>query len=502
LEVEAMNWPPLTPECSQAVADVLKDVAQQRPKDLFGFVIAEFEKKSTLDPSEFEAHFLECKRQSRTYVLEDRCPANEDPMVWVPMRYNDDTVLKQQKLAHELWMDVLSVEELPTGKELFDRALVAYPELNYLRDSPAEATAAQVVRGLCLCCSGCPTALETSLEDDSNVLTFWCKGLLMGTKTSLLEPLALSQEDPSAKIEGIEGILLFVVLRLLGGHEAFCRYYGLSPEDPSAAAVAILTHTPEAMPSVKRLPASSRTLLLASLRAYLPFHMILGSEMIPWHMLELKESLVPCQGLLFLLTALAVEYTASQRLVQVAPEIADVVRIVSASAPSIEKHSASRAYELYLRRRAECHQWRLVRDDFRHRAVIRLCCMAGTETKAWEEIKKGVEGLPEAARGRIENELGLKDGVTSMPAFVLDGASQFMMQVGSNPHLDYQSGVHLLARVLEELAGKYDETAVPQLQVQMSDLAAKAQGHDGSTPLQDLSFSVEEVGPTLLRVTC
>eukprot|EP00439_Symbiodinium_sp_Y106_P065923 s1908_g10.t1 len=382
-------------------------------------------------------------------------------------------------------MDVLSVEELPTGKELFDRALVAYPELNYLRDSPAEATAAQVVRGLCLCCSGCPTALETSLEDDSNVLTFWCKGLLMGTKTSLLEPLALSQEDPSAKIEGIEGILLFVVLRLLGGHEAFCRYYGLSPEDPSAAAVAILTHTPEAMPSVKRLPASSRKLLLASLRAYLPFHMILGSEMIPWHMLELKESLVPCQGLLFLLTALAVEYTASQRLVQVAPEIADVVRIVSASAPSIEKHSASRAYELYLRRRAECHQWRLVRDDFRHRAVIRLCCMAGTETKAWEEIKKGVEGLPEAARGRIENELGLKDGVTSMPAFVLDGASQFMMQVGSNPHLDYQSGVHLLARVLEELAGKYDETAVPQLQVQMSDLAAKAQGHDGSTPLQE-----------------
>ena len=115
-------------------------------EDLFGFVIAEFEKKSTLDPSEFEAHFLECpllvtvalprnisqlalnpepmkgpvgskvedsslglskavilgtakpyqvrhplirtsgKRQSRTYVLEDRCPANEDPMVWVPMR--------------------------------------------------------------------------------------------------------------------------------------------------------------------------------------------------------------------------------------------------------------------------------------------------------------------------------------------------------------------------------------------------------------------------------
>ncbi|CAE7638107.1 unnamed protein product [Symbiodinium sp. CCMP2592] len=79
-------------------------------EDLFGFVIAEFQKKSTLDPSEFEAHFLECKRQSRTYVLEDRCPANEDPMVWVPMRYNDDTILKQQKLAHELWMDVLSVE--------------------------------------------------------------------------------------------------------------------------------------------------------------------------------------------------------------------------------------------------------------------------------------------------------------------------------------------------------------------------------------------------------
>ena len=29
-------------------------------EDLFGFVIAELERKSTLDPNEFEAHFLEC----------------------------------------------------------------------------------------------------------------------------------------------------------------------------------------------------------------------------------------------------------------------------------------------------------------------------------------------------------------------------------------------------------------------------------------------------------
>ncbi|CAE7446481.1 unnamed protein product [Symbiodinium necroappetens] len=88
-------------------------------EDLFGFVIAELERKSTLDPNEFEAHFLECKRQSRTYVLEDRCPSNEDPMVWVPMRYNDDTILlKQQRLAHELWMDVLSVEALGARKQV------------------------------------------------------------------------------------------------------------------------------------------------------------------------------------------------------------------------------------------------------------------------------------------------------------------------------------------------------------------------------------------------
>ncbi|CAE7569806.1 unnamed protein product [Symbiodinium necroappetens] len=203
--------------------------------------------------------------------------------------------------------------------------------------------------------------------------------------------------------------------------------------------------------------------------------MILGSEMIPWHMLELKESLVPCQGLLFLLAALAVEYAASQRLVQVAPEVADVVRIVSASAPNIEKHSASRAYELYLRRRAECHQWRLVRDDFRHRAVIRLCCMAPRlEASVWEEIKKAVEGLPEAARGRIENELGLKDGVTSMPAFVLEGASQFMTQVGNNPHLDYQSGVHLLARVLEAHLASFKSHAEASSVIMVSGLVFTA----------------------------
>eukprot|EP00434_Breviolum_minutum_P000426 symbB.v1.2.000362.t1/scaffold10.1/size534768/15 len=44
----------------RAVAEVLKDVVQRRPQDLFGTVVAELEKKSGQDPKEFEKHFMEC----------------------------------------------------------------------------------------------------------------------------------------------------------------------------------------------------------------------------------------------------------------------------------------------------------------------------------------------------------------------------------------------------------------------------------------------------------
>ncbi|CAJ1434408.1 unnamed protein product [Effrenium voratum] len=48
---------------ARAVAEVLRDVVQRRPQDLFGTVVAELEKKSGRDPKEFEAYFLECSKE-------------------------------------------------------------------------------------------------------------------------------------------------------------------------------------------------------------------------------------------------------------------------------------------------------------------------------------------------------------------------------------------------------------------------------------------------------
>eukprot|EP00442_Polarella_glacialis_P059126 CAMPEP_0115152920 /NCGR_PEP_ID=MMETSP0227-20121206/66427_1 /TAXON_ID=89957 /ORGANISM="Polarella glacialis, Strain CCMP 1383" /LENGTH=145 /DNA_ID=CAMNT_0002563579 /DNA_START=26 /DNA_END=459 /DNA_ORIENTATION=- len=142
-----MNWPALTPECSQAIAEVLKDVVQKRPKDLFEHVANQLQERSGLDREQFKASFEGYKRQPQTYVLEDRCPQDEDPLIWVPMRYNDDTILqKLRSRCVDLLQDVLSKEPLDNGRALFDNALVTFPELMYLRNSPEEDTAAQAFR--------------------------------------------------------------------------------------------------------------------------------------------------------------------------------------------------------------------------------------------------------------------------------------------------------------------------------------------------------------------
>eukprot|EP00931_Biecheleriopsis_adriatica_P021137 TRINITY_DN13913_c0_g1_i1.p1 TRINITY_DN13913_c0_g1~~TRINITY_DN13913_c0_g1_i1.p1 ORF type:complete len:514 (+),score=131.01 TRINITY_DN13913_c0_g1_i1:76-1617(+) len=513
-----MNWPALTPECSQAIAEVLKDAVQQRPKDLFGMVAAELERKSGIDPAEFANFFAECKQKPRKYVLEDRCPAEENPFDWVPMRYNDDTILhKLQNDASELFADIMSTEELPSGRELFDRASQAYPELSYLRDSPQEVEAMENLRGLALCCSGFPGALEeesgglSMLEDADASLTFRCASLLAGVREHLLTPVAFaSQEGMMSSIEKLEALMVFQVLCFIGQNQNFRQHYGFtSDQDPQVVAVAAVDNFIEAVPSFGRLPQASKVLIKSVLQAYVPFCWLLHAEALPVHFLSQKEWIAKTEGgLLFALAAAALQYIPSQRTVQAPPETQDLIRVVGTCLPNVEKNSASRAYELYLRKRAERHQWRLMRDDFMHRSIIRLCCMVGIEkTSTWNEIEALVESLSDKEKQVLKSELGEKDGIACVSGYVLTGISKLLAQVFNNERLNLRSGVRLVIRLLEALVQSYDGTGMPVIQVDLEALIARARDYSGGplledTPMTFRSFGQGRLANEMLAVQC
>jgi len=494
-----MNWPALTPECSQAVAEVLKDVVEKRPKHLFQHVIQEFERRSGVDPKEFESHFEECKRKPRTYILEDRCPDHEDPFSWVPMRYVDKTILlKLQGRAGELITDVLSSEDLPSGQELFDLATIAYPELMYLRGSHLEQLAAQTLRGLFICCSGSPKAVEAALEDEDPALTFRCQSLVAGVKLSLLQPFALSQrEATTSTIDKIETLIVCMIMHCLGQHEGFRARYGCGEQDPERVALAAAEQATEIVPSYGRLSEASKRLIAVSLQAHFTFGMLLAAEVTPAHFLCIKELIVPIEGgLNFFLSLIGVEHLVAQRMVPTPPEMQDLVRLVSLCVPGVEKHSASRAYELYLRKRAERHQWRLMRDDFAHRAIIRICCMLGSEdTRIWNEVQHIVESLDESEREVIKQELGQKDGLVCTPAFLLQGGASLMGQVLGNPRLKLKSGVKLLGHLCQALVSEFDEIQVPQVKVHLGELPARVRDADGATQLENIPMMFDRLGP-------
>mmetsp|Transcript_75260 Transcript_75260/g.121514 ORF Transcript_75260/g.121514 Transcript_75260/m.121514 type:complete len:501 (-) Transcript_75260:97-1599(-) len=493
-----MNWPALTPECSQAIAEVLKDVVQKRPKDLFEHVANQLQERSGLDREQFKASFEGYKRQPQTYVLEDRCPQDEDPLIWVPMRYNDDTILqKLRSRCVDLLQDVLSKEPLDNGRALFDNALVTFPELMYLRNSPEEDTAAQAFRAFALCTSGCPTALQDQLEDDDPNLSFRCQALMESVKSSLLQPF-IGSSGITNKMLKLEAVLVCVTLRLLGGHAEWREKYGGGERVPEKAALHAIENCPQVLPSFVRLSESSKRQIVATLQAYFTMSRLLSTEIVPANFFALKDLLVPISdGIMFFLCVTAVEYLVECRTLQVPNEEADIVKLVSQCAPSIEKNSASRSYELYLRKRAERHQWRLMRDDFMFRAIIRLCCLMGSEDAAlWTEMLNIVETLTDQEKEVLKNELGTKDGLTCTPVFLLGSGSELVKLGATNQKLPLKSIVRLVIRILEDAATSYDQVQSSQIRISLDALLPTARDFAGGMLFEDTQYVLNQLGPT------
>eukprot|EP00933_Yihiella_yeosuensis_P030489 TRINITY_DN2412_c0_g1_i1.p1 TRINITY_DN2412_c0_g1~~TRINITY_DN2412_c0_g1_i1.p1 ORF type:complete len:497 (+),score=83.24 TRINITY_DN2412_c0_g1_i1:132-1622(+) len=493
-----MNWPALSPQCSQAIAEVLKDVVEKRPKDLFGHVISQLEAKSGLDPKQFEAHFLECKARPRTYILEDRCPPHEDPLAWVTMRYSDDTIfLKLTSHAHDLLADVLSSESLGSGRLLFDRACVAYPEIAYLRGTALEQEAAEIFQALHLCASSCP--LAECLDDEDANLSFASEALIRCAREKLFKPLG-NQVEIGKKIERLEAVAVCLLLRLVGREPKFVAMYGGESETPEKAVLHACSRYIEAVPSFARLPAASKMLVEKTLEAYFPCASLISAETSSVSLTPVKEKVVQLEcGIPFFLAAICTEYIAQKRTERCGEEVADILKCVIRYVPGVEKHSAHRAYELYLRKRAERHQWRLMRDDFAHRAVIRLCCLTGSEdTELWNEIQDIVQGLTPEQKQILTDEMGTKDGVTATPAYSLNGSGA-IMAFATLSRSKLQPLILLLIKILENCDDVFHAHSVLEMSVDLS--AAIPLARDGSgTDLEDIKFQIEQKGPQAVVV--
>lgn len=225
--------------------------------------------------------------------------------------------------------------------------------------------------------------------------------------------------------------------------------------------------------------------------------MLVSSEVVPAHFLRAKELLMQLEGgMSFFLAAIGVEHLVLYRTAVVTNEAVDLVRLGSQCLASVEKCNAPRAYELFLKKRAERHQWRIVKDDNKARATVRLCCLAGDEkTEAWNEMTKLVDGLSAHEQEVLSAEIGRKDGITESPVHVPFGAGMLMAQAATNPRLSIASVVRLIIRILEDVA----RCQVPNhrmVKVHMTSFAQLAREYRGDgTQFEDTPFTLEEFAP-------
>lgn len=498
-----MNWPPLSTKTSENVAEVLRDAIHKKPKDLLGFVAQALQDKSGLDPTEFERFFEECQRKPRTYVLEDRCPAGQDPLTWVPMRFNDDTILLTLKLrASELTSEILSALPLSDMKGFLDRVCVAFPEFMYVRKSPSEPiddfgacapeelAAFQALRALYIGCSRSP---DVTLDDESIELSFLCEALAREAKEHLLKPL----HDEAL----LEATIVFIMLRALGSNATFRGRYGGGKPGAEEAALHALENEAAALPSYHRLSEHQKSLIAASLRVFFPAQQLTSAEAAPCQFLRAKDNLVPLEGAMdFYNCTVVVDHMVHCRSFLIRDEAVDAVKLGTHCLASVDKFNAQRAYELYLKKRAEKHSWRIVRDDLQLKAIVRICCLAQLEdSESWNQTLALVEALPEHEKEVLKAELARKDGVSDSPAYILVGASKFMEAAHLNKALGLRPAMLLLARILEDAARHFDHVVnmnQRMVEITFSTLGKRAREYaPGGVPFEDTPFTLVETGP-------
>lgn len=497
-----MNWPPITPDCSKAVSEVLRAAVRDKPQDLFEYVAQALENKSGMAPATFLADFDECKRKPRSYVLEEMCPPGQDPLTWVPMRYNDDTILSMlQARASNVSSDIVAEELVEDTQGLVARASCAFPELMYLKGSPElELVAAQTLRAVYLGCSGNANVAEQGLDDADAMLTFRCRSLITCARTTLM---------PSRSQAQVDALIVCSFLLVVGRHPGFQQRYGGGHRTPELAVVHALAHEPESLPSYACLAPPQRQLVLAALQCYFPMDMLLNAEVVPSQFAAVKDLLsLQESGVDFFLGVLAVEHIVRCRTVIVSDGDVELVVLASQCVNAVQKYTGVRAYELLLKKRAAFHSWRLVREDFLQRAIIRLCCSRGIdEDESWNEMQTAVMSLGDSSMEHnvLKIEIGQKDGISELPCYVLHGLGALMAAAGANPHVGLQQAVTALCRAIEDATKSFGKALGANhkvVKLRLEAMASRAANYKagGGPPFADTPLTLEEIGPGEIAV--
>lgn len=488
-----MNWPPLNQETSRVVAEVLRDVVRTKPADLLGYVAQKLEEKSGKDPSQFEAQFEECKRKPRTYVLEEVCPAGQDPLSWVPMRYNDDTILSMtQARALEITSDVRSGELVEDTNALFARARASFPELMYLKSSPElDLLAMQTLKALCLGCSSNANITEASLDDADSRLTFKSLSLVANARNNFFEQV---KQDASL----VDALFVCSFLLVVGRDSAFQQRYGGGLQSPELAVIHAIENEVGALPSYSWLDSEQRQLILAVLQGNFSLDMLMSVEVAPSHFAVVKDLLGESEkGIDFFLSALAVQHMTQCRSAAPTDANIELITMGAQCLRAVNKFTAAKAYQGLLKKRAAVHSWRLTENGL-HRAKVRLCCFRGSEEdEAWKEMQLAVESLGPNEQMVIGNEIGKYQASAGAPMLVTSGASALMVNAGINNDVGLAPAVIAMSRALEAARQRVSNAlSVKAVKLRLEMLAAKAgqyKNGDG-TPFADTPFTLEDRG--------
>lgn len=363
----------------------------------------------------------------------------------------------------------------------------------YLRGSPdLEQLAAQTLRAVYFGCSSCADVAERGLDDADPMLAFRCRPLVTCARNSLFEA---AKRDPVMA----DALLVCSFLLVVGRHPGFQQRFGGGQRAPELAVIYAMEHEAEALPSFSRLSASHRQLVLAALQAYFPLGMLLNAEVVPSHFAKAKDLLVPRDsGIEFFLSVLAVDHMVRCRSAIVSDANIELLTLGTQCFTAVQKYSALRAYELFLKKRAAAHSWRLVRDDFLHRAIIRLCCFRGVEEdENWSEMLQAVESLGEHEQMLLKVELGQKDGVADVPVYVLHGAGALMQAAGANADVGLKAGVLSICRTLDDAHRTFGKVLNHKVvKLRLENLATKAAQYKAGSgaPFADTPLTLEEVG--------
>jgi len=215
---------------------------------------------------------------------------------------------------------------------------------------------------------------------------------------------------------------------------------------------------------------------------------------------RVKESLAPFEGgLPFYVAVIAVEQVVQCRSAVMADKAVDFIRIGVQCLSSLDKTSAVRAYELMLKKRAEKHAWRMVRDDYMVRAIVRICCFTGREDEAgWAEIKEIVEGmLSDSEKEALKEHLGRRDGSGDTPVYVLRGAGALLSRASASAQVT--PVLRKLCQVFEDLARSFDRVMNHRtVNVHLESLERVLR--DGGASFEGAPFVLDEIGPSLVEL--